>query len=281
MRRRISAATGLRKIFVRVLEHLTSNIAATLRGDPEGIHQMRIALRALRAALELFKPHLDPIITRYFDTELKELGRLFGTARDWDVFCLETLPAAIADLRPEALSHVRHAAETERRLAHEAILDTVYSRHFSALLMSLAAWIADVAAKSRPLRDQRLTALAPSLLDRIAAMVRKRDRRSGTLSGETRHRLRKALDNLCDDVSFLTPLFPRRPLERYLGRCESLQAILGFANDADVAKRLVLSLRGDRPADALLRWIKRRNRTSLRCLAVALDDFRAAPAFWR
>ena len=48
--RRVSAANGFREIIGGTLGHLTSNIAPTLRGDAEGVHQMRTALRASRAA---------------------------------------------------------------------------------------------------------------------------------------------------------------------------------------------------------------------------------------
>src|SRR5262245_20680366 len=43
------------------LRQLVANTPATLRGDPEGVHQMRVALRRLRAAISLFADMLlDP-----------------------------------------------------------------------------------------------------------------------------------------------------------------------------------------------------------------------------
>jgi CHAD domain-containing protein len=280
MGRRVLAAHGFRTIMVGALDHLTSNIAPTLCGDAEGIHQLRIALRASRAALQLFAPRLDPVIVGQFDSDLKQLGRLFGTARDWDIFCLLTLPAAIADLDQERLTDLQHAAEAERCLSHNAVVTTLRSQHFAAMIISLAAWIGKVTAKGDMVDDPRLGALAPSLLDRVAAKVRKRDHRAGKLSAEARHSLRKALGNLCDDTKFLAALFPGRRLKRYQAICENLQALLGLANDADVAKRLVLSSIHDRSAEALLHWIKRRRRRSLKGLEAARDAFRAAPAFW-
>jgi uncharacterized protein CbrC (UPF0167 family) len=82
-------------------------------------------------------------------------------------------------------------------------------------------------------------------------------------------------------------MFPHRELERYLGRCEDVQAILGLANDSDVAQRLALALVTDRradlakPAEVLARWSDQRGRKALRGLKAALDDFRAVPVFWR
>jgi CHAD domain-containing protein len=289
--KRIRAAKGLRRIIVGTLDHLTSNIAPTLRGDTEGVHQMRIALRSLRAALELFESRLDAVAVRGLETELKALGSLFGRARDWDVFCLETLPAAIIALPSVQFRGLQEAAEGERQIANAAIIASLRGRHFTAVIVSLANWIEKVAgnhgASGDDSKGERLAALAPSLLGRVAAKAKKRGHHAGRLSVEARHNFRKSLDKLCDDVKFFTRLFPGRQLKRYRDRCEDLQAILGLANDADVAQGLALSLVTDRrqdlaePADALIVWSKQRSRRTLRGLKTALNDFRAVPAFWR
>jgi triphosphatase len=133
--RRVRAANGFCEIISGTLGHLTSNIAPTLRGDPEGIHQMRTALRAARAALELFEPRLDAVVVARFDAELQELGRLFGAARDWDVFCLQTLPAARMDLPAERLWDLKQVAEVERQVAYAAVVDALRGHHFTAMIL--------------------------------------------------------------------------------------------------------------------------------------------------
>src|SRR5579872_3412436 len=96
----IAAAQALRQILLAELGHLLVNRAATLAGEAEGVHQMRVAIRRLRAALTFFKPHLEPTATARFESELRRVGQVFGEARDWDVFCLRTLPAALHDTAP-------------------------------------------------------------------------------------------------------------------------------------------------------------------------------------
>jgi triphosphatase len=289
--RGVRAANGFCEIIGGTLGHLTSNIAPTLRGDPEGVHQMRTALRASRAALELFEPRLDAMVVGRFDAELQGFGRLFGAARDWDVFCLQTLPAAMLELPAERLWDLKQVADMQRRLADAAVADALCGQPFTAMVLGLAAWTEEGAAQPSKLGDdrmrKRLATLAPCLLDRVAAKAKKREHHEGKLSAEARHSLRKALDKLCDDVKFLTQIFPRRKLERYRDRCEDVQAILGLANDAEVAQRLLLTLvtgrRPDlaKPADTLARWSKRRSRKTLRDLKAALEDFQAEPVFWR
>ena len=103
LRRSARAASGFQEIIAGTLGHLMTNIAPTLGGDAEGVHEMRIALRATRAALKLFEPHLAASTAARFDTQLQHFSRIFGTARDWDVFCLKTLPGAAVELATEQL----------------------------------------------------------------------------------------------------------------------------------------------------------------------------------
>ena len=80
------------------LVHLLANVGPAERADVEGVHQVRVAVRRLRAALALFKPHLPPVTLGRFNDELRRLGGIFGRARDWDVFVCETLSIAEKDM---------------------------------------------------------------------------------------------------------------------------------------------------------------------------------------
>lgn len=284
------AANGFHEILGGTLGHLVANIGATLRGDPEALHQMRIAIRESRAVLQFFEPHLDAAATARFNAGLRHLGDIFGAARDWDVFCLETLSAAKADLPAERLEDLNLVAEVARQFAHAAVANTVRGRDFTALVLGLAVWAEAGAKQPSALGDnrmgKRLGTLAPSLLHRAAGKAKRRSQHAGRLSLAKLHALRKSLKKLCFDVESLAGLYRARAVKIYSSRCEALEQILGSANDAVVTKRLALSLvsvsRPDlaKPAGALARWSKRRGRKALQGLKRALKDFRAAPAFW-
>jgi len=288
--RLVQAAAGFNKILGGTLGHLIANIGATLRGDPEALHQMRIAIRESRAVLQLFERHLDTAQAERFTAGLRRLGEIFGAARDWDVFCLETLSAAKADLPFERLEDLNFVAEVARQFAHAALADALRGHDFTALVLGLAIWGEAGTTQSSTLGDDRmakpLAALAPSLLDRAARKAKERGRHPGRLSVGQRHALRKSLKKLCFDVQSLAGLYRPRAVKTYGSRCEALEKILGLANDAVVTKRLALSLvrasRSDlaKPAGALARWSKRRGRNALQGLKPALEDFRAAPGFW-
>jgi triphosphatase len=284
------AAAGFHEILGGTLGHLMANIGATLRGDPEALHQMRIAIRKSRAGLQLFERHLDAAAVGHFNAGLRRFGEIFGAARDWDVFCLETLPAAMADLPAERLEDLNLVAEVERQLAHAAVADAVRGHDFTAMVLGLAIWAEGGATQPSTLGDdrmgKRLGTLAPSLLERAADKAKQRGRHAGRFSVAKRHGLRKSLKKLCFDVESLAGLYRPRAVKIYRNRCEAVEEILGLANDAVVTKRLALSLvsasRPDlaKPAGALTRWRERRSRKALQGLKPALKDFRAAPAFW-
>jgi CHAD domain-containing protein len=286
----VLAAAAFHEILAATLGHLIANIGATLRGDPEALHQMRIAIRESRAVLQLFERHLDAAAAGRFNEELRRFGEIFGAARDWDVFCLETLSAAMADLPAERLEDLNHVAEVERQFAHAAVADAVRGHDFTAMVLGLAAWAEAGATQPSTLGDdrmgKRLGTLAPSLLERAASKVKQRRRHVGRLSVAKRHSLRKSLKKLWFDVESVAGLYRPRAVKIYRDRCEALEEILGAANDAALTQRLALTLvtaiRPDlaKPAGALTRWSKRRGRKALQGLEAALKDFRATPTFW-
>ena len=166
--RRTSAREGLQRIIHAGIGHLLANVPAAADRDAEGVHQVRGAIRRLRAALVLFRPHLSSQRIAPWEAELKRLGRLFGDARDWDVFCLETLAeAALQDQAPARRRLLREAGETRRRRAHDRIAGELGASALPSVLLGLSVWAQDGEGALRS--EARLAAVAPGLLDRLHA----------------------------------------------------------------------------------------------------------------
>ncbi|MGH7895033.1 MAG: CHAD domain-containing protein, partial [Candidatus Binatia bacterium] len=71
-----------------ILHHLAMlerGMAAARAGRVEGVHQLRVATRRLRAALALFESGLPRRASRSAREELAWLGRTTGPVRDLDV----------------------------------------------------------------------------------------------------------------------------------------------------------------------------------------------------
>ncbi|MGA9869412.1 MAG: inorganic triphosphatase, partial [Acetobacteraceae bacterium] len=140
LRRAKSAAEAFHRILDATTGHLRVNLEPAARGRPEGIHQLRIATRRLRAAIALFKPLLTAEAAARFNEALRRSGRVFGAARDWDVFVTETLPAAEADgLAPEWSRLLLEAASPARVAAHAAVARELTAPGFTLLLLGLSA----------------------------------------------------------------------------------------------------------------------------------------------
>ncbi|HEX6013744.1 MAG TPA: CYTH and CHAD domain-containing protein [Geminicoccaceae bacterium] len=289
--RDVGVPGAFREIVAVGLGHLLANQPAAAAGDPEGVHQMRVAIRRLRTALALFGPHLEPHATAQFEAELKRLGRVLGEARDWDVFCLDTLPKAMGDAPEASWGHLlREAAETERREAHHRAEEEIGRLALTGFVLGMAAWVEDGIAQPTLLGDKRmrrrLAKLAPELLDRLAGKVAKRGKRIGRRSDEELHALRKSLKKLRYGVDDLASLYGRKAVKTYLQGCKELQELLGRMNDATVAITLAEKLSGGDSsglapaAGAVAQWSEKRRGKALHHLSGAWATFRTTSPFW-
>lgn len=248
-----SAWQAFGHITARVLAHLLANEPAAETGEMEGVHQMRVAIRRLRSMLVVFGPLLETHAAAQFTAEMRRMGRVFGEARDWDVFCADTLPAAQQQgVAAGWVELLRPVAERERAAAHACVSSELHGQALTALTLGLAEWAADPRSLAGDPSGNPMQApmhqLAPELIGRLAHKVR---RRGGDLEQRHEaelHALRKSLKKLRYAVEFLAPLGKKSRVKTYLHACEAMQRHLGSLNDAVVAVALAERLGGDRKA---------------------------------
>ena len=84
----LSAGTSAGRAFTLIaracLRQLLANESAAKKRNAEALHQMRIALRRLRAAISLFSTVVSDARVEAIKAELKWLGRELSPARDLD-----------------------------------------------------------------------------------------------------------------------------------------------------------------------------------------------------
>ena len=286
----ITAAEAFRHMVGATLDALLANQPAAAAAGMEGVHQMRVSLRRLRAALALFRPCLAEEKEALFTESLRALGRVLGAARDWDVFCEETLPLLARDGLPAPLLEaLRGPAERERQAAHALLATELAGTGLTRLVLGLTAWAEDPGALGGPAEedeedggmDRPLAELAPELGERLHRRVRRRGRRIRHRSDEALHDLRKALKRLRYAVEFMAPLHRKKRVEAYLDRCKDLQEQLGALNDASMAvhltERLAASDESLAPAlDAVRGWAGQRRAKALEELPSAWRRFKRA-----
>ncbi len=244
----VTLDTALGLIFQACLQHWLANHAAVLDGrDPEGVHQMRVALRRMRSAFSVFRRALPPEATG-LQAEAKRLLKALGPARDGDVFIDEILaPVRAARPADADLQALHEAAERARRKAYVAARAALHDPRYTAFALELGAWCegrgwrhaAAVDALDRP-----LIALADRLLEKRHRRVLKLGRRFETLSDASLHEVRIALKKLRYTAEFFASLYPRKRTKPYVKALRRLQDDLGHLNDVAVAEARLRDLLG-------------------------------------
>ena len=237
----ISVADGLAEMLRAGLGLLVGNWAAARVGVPEGVHQMRVATRWLRASLALFGPLLDGTTTAPLMAGLRDLGRALGVARDWDVFCGVSVAAGLAAAEHEAVRAALLAtAETRRGAARAAVAARLEAGATTRLALHLARL-----AEAPGLMRGRLEDLAPELLSRRFRKFLRAASDLPDLTPTLRHEARKALKKFIYGASFVAGLgLPGVP-RNFLRDCRRLQHALGVANDRTRASALAMDLAGE------------------------------------
>lgn len=286
----LPASAAFAAIIRAILHHIITNLAPARGGDVEGVHQLRVAIRRMRAALRLFRPLLQEQVATQFDTELWRVGQVFGVVRDWDVFLHETLPAAETNAAERPwFELLRTQSEIRRTTAQQDMRSELDGPAFTGLLLGLAGWIEDGAQDPMMLGNERLrhplSDLAPELIKPLSRTVAKRGRRLDEASHEALHALRKSIKRLRYALEFLAPLYPHRQVKAAVDACKNLQEILGQVNDAAVTPDLAERLVGGRPEllpglAALASWAEQRSRKAHRRVPKAWRRLQDADGFW-
>ncbi|WP_448204043.1 CYTH and CHAD domain-containing protein [Azospirillum sp. sgz302134] len=297
--------SALARIVRTCVNHLAANEAVSVKGeDPEGIHQMRVALRRLRSALALFRPFIPADQYGWVVGEVKWLGGNLGPARDWDVFLTELL-APVRDAFHRADGHgkplqedidaLAAAASAKRDRAYEAAREAIQSDRYTIFLLKLGAWV-----ESRGWRAQNVTErsarlfepvedLADHLLSRRAKKARRAGQGFADLSVTERHELRIALKKLRYAAEFFRSLYEDKPARRYIQQLAAFQDALGHLNDVATATRLLHELHDDgsrpkpgepRAAGIVIGWHARGVADGEAALVGLWEGFAGAKPFW-
>jgi CHAD domain-containing protein len=115
--------------------------------DIERVHDMRVATRRLRAALEVFEPCFPPKRFRAALREVKELADALGERRDRDVTiaALEDFAAAMGRADHAGISSLVERLRDEQAEANEALGPYVTEERMAALSERLSELVADAA----------------------------------------------------------------------------------------------------------------------------------------
>lgn len=230
-------------IALRCLETLAANQEATARGESAALHQMRIAVTCLKAAVSFFSPMVAGDQWERLKLEFKWLNSHLGAARDLDVVIGQFAANGDDDTltpglrRDWSASHVRVAAALK-------------SERFRRLLAGTAEWVQrgdwrePAVAAPQSIRAMTISDYACRRLTRWRAQILRRSGELAAMDPETRHRLRIRTKRLRYATEWFGEYLPGstpKVLRATLKQLRRAQDSLGELNDAERARVLLES----------------------------------------
>lgn len=235
----------------RVLEDCADQVGANMEvvrllDDAEAAHQLRVGLRRLRSAFELFAPVLASAEMERLDAEAKWLAGDVGRLRDLDACGADVVETQMKDHPDEVeLAALRLRLADRASLVRAEVREILVSERAQGFVLDLAKFVATRAWRTADGRgkdavvDMPARDFAEMALETCWKKLRKRARDIETLDEERRHGLRKALKKMRYAVEFFGGCFPAKRVKPFLKRLKQLQVVFGQLNDAVVTRRLL------------------------------------------
>ena len=212
-------------------------------GDAEAVHQIRVAITRLRAAVAFFAPIVVDAKWRRLKKEIAWLNGPLGAARDSDVVVEY---ARRKRYRAWAQRMIGERLDQRQMQDHRRLVRCLRSARTQRLVAAMAAWIRQGPWLQRYKRRKRAKALqsyCASELDRWHERLVRKGRHLKTLGASRRHRLRiKAkrfrymLEALTETVAlrgrgeFHQRHRPAKRLQRALGDMRDLERFADLAS---------------------------------------------------
>jgi CHAD domain-containing protein len=208
--------------------------------DIETVHEMRVALRRLRAGLRLFRSSLrEP--TKRLETDIKTLDRPLGQVRDGDVFIrfLDRECAAAPEVHRLHIERLIAAQHHQRRRAYRKALEAFGQLASGEGLLASVVGDADDARPTKRGRRRVRTDAPPRIIQRLDRL-RKYGRQLSGLTAKKQHALRIDCKNLRYTGEFYAPIYRKR-LAAITEPMTRLQDTLGSIHDADIYELRILA----------------------------------------
>jgi inorganic triphosphatase YgiF len=245
----MTAEAALQAISQNCLTQLLRNVPAILAAEPEGVHQMRVAVRRIRSVVSSLKEMLPDESRRWLREELGTFAAGLGPARNLDVFATELVPAARAGMPDNpGWEDLFDTLDRLRQAASNRVREEILSERFTVAILRLLRWFeacewrSDAPAKEANPLASPIGKIAPRVLDQRLRRVRHRSEGFGQLSPPQRHKLRIATKKLRYTIELFSTLFDEELGTKFVSTLKRLQDDLGYANDVRVAHEFVPEL---------------------------------------
>jgi inorganic triphosphatase YgiF len=258
--RRMSVEAGFAAMCQASLAQFQDNLPGVLAsGNIEYVHQARVALRRLRAAVRVCRRAC--VLPAELMDGLRALAAALGPARDWDVLCSETLPAIAPHYADAAAWQQGLAAlEAQRAEARTAMLAALGQARPGAWLLAFQRWLLQRGWRAAPeeCRFAQLSPLAPwarRVLEKGQRRIVRGAHGYAELQPAQRHALRIAIKRQRYAAEFFRSLLTGGRQRRYLAALCDAQDSLGQLNDARIGQKLVSLAQPGPMGDFVQGWL--------------------------
>ncbi len=230
----------------QVREILAHDPGTRLGSDPEELHDMRVAIRRLRAYLKTAEDALEPEWRDDLRARLKWLGGELGPVRDLDVLTERLREEAEDFEQPEAGAATRlvRALERERQEARSAMLAALRSDPYFELLDDLE----DAARSPRLLGEMETEALAAKAFRKLRKQAKRVDDSS---PDDELHEVRKTGKKARYAAELAEPVAGKRS-GRFVKAAKRFQDVVGDHQDAVVAEGRIRAISSGRSGASVL-----------------------------
>jgi inorganic triphosphatase YgiF len=247
--RKMTAGEAFTTIALSCVHHFAGNRDAVIAGLPEGVHQMRVGLRRLRAAISFFKNMLQDAESARIKRELKWLLGELGPARDLHVLIDESVtPLQRERANGNTLDVLKADLEHRRDACVERAQKAVASDRYRLIVLDTALWTTGGAwstSAKRPLAERRAinaVDFAATEFARREHKIEKKLKKIEKLDPQRRHKLRIAAKKLRYADEFFASLYDQRQqqhrLKQHSKALKALQSSLGKLNDMQVHAKM-------------------------------------------
>ena len=240
----LSPAATLDEVISRSLnacfDHWLVNQTCVLDGrDSRGLHQLRVALRRLRAVLEFFQVWLPEDEFSWFRREVRWTLRSLTGARDIDVLLDNAIRTVLVESGDDAdVRLLAKVVERKRRRAYDQARRIIGSHRYTRAILFLGRWISRQGWQdSSGCLDERATAVTAHRLEDLYRSVVEHGAGFHQMNQADRHKLRIKIKHLRYGIQIMESSWGRA--DDYLSVLGKLQDSLGFANDTVVSNRLL------------------------------------------
>jgi CHAD domain-containing protein len=237
-----------------VLAYLRRQVAAIAhydplvrRDEPDAVHQMRVATRRARSALQAFGKIIEREATRPLGEELKWLAAVLGHARDSEVL-LARLTAELAAIHPDLVigpvqTRITGHFTAELAEAGKAALEALDGRRYLHLLNDLDLLIAD--PPLTPLAERKAGKVLAKPVQRAARRLQRTLAEVPAAEDQDAaiHEARKATKRSRYAAEAAIPALGVKA-SRQVTQAKKLQELLGDHHDSVVARTVLLDLAG-------------------------------------